>query len=56
MLLITLPSGSFPAGAVMGWPEPPEGDKKEHAKFSKHVCFGVPTQPVGMQTGVRQKA
>ena len=48
MLLLTFPSGSFPAGTVMGWPESPEDDKQEHAKFSQHTCFGVPTQPVGM--------
>ena len=52
MLLLTFPSGSFPAGTVMGWPESPEDDKQEHAKFSRHMCFGVPTQPVGM--GARQ--
>ena len=52
MLLLTFPKGTFPAGAVMGWPEPPEGDMQEHATFShqhqQHMCFGVPTQPVGM--------
>ena len=48
MLLLTFPSGSFPAGTALGWPEPPEDDKQEHAKFSQHMCFGVPTQPVGM--------
>ena len=48
MLLLTFPSGSFPAGTVMGWPESPEGDKQEHAKFSQHRCFGVPTQPAGI--------
>ena len=32
----------------MGWPESPEDDKQEHAAFSQHMCFGVPTQPVGM--------
>ena len=48
MLLLTFPSGSFPAGTVLGWTESPEGGKQEHAKFSQHMCFGVPTQPVGM--------
>ena len=48
MLLLIFPSGSFPAGTVMGWPESPEDDKQEQAKLSQHMCFGVPTQPVGM--------
>ena len=48
MLLLTFPKGSFPAGTVMGWPESPEDSKQEHATFSQHMCFGVPTQPVGM--------
>ena len=52
VLLLTFPSGSFPAGTVMGWPESTEDDKQEHAKFSQHMCFGVPTQPVG--TDARQ--
>ena len=43
MLLLTFPKGPFPAGTVMGWPEPPEGDMQEHATFSQHMCFGVPT-------------
>ena len=48
MLLLTFPSGYFPTGTVMGWPESPEDDKQEHAKFSQQMCFGVLTQPVGM--------
>ena len=32
----------------MGWPEYLDGDKQEHAVFSQHMRFGVPTQPVGM--------
>ena len=48
VLLLTFSKGSFPAGTVMGWPEPPGGDKQEHATLSKHMRFGVPTHPVGM--------
>ena len=51
MLLLTFPSRSFPAGTVQGWPESPEDDKQEHAEFSQHMCFGVPTQPVGWTLG-----
>ena len=52
MVLLTFPGQSFPAGAVLGWPESPDADEQEHhPKLSMHVRFGVPTtttQPSAM--------
>ena len=50
MVLLTFPGRSFPAGTIRGWPESPDADEQEHPEFSMHMRFGVPTQPLAMDS------